>query len=217
MKKVLILAYDFPPYVSVGGLRPYCWFKYLKEFGIHPIVVTRQWENKHGNHLDYISAGSSNESIIEESQYGTVVSAPYHPNLANKIMLKYGNTKFKLLRKIISAYYEFTQFIFPVGPKASIYFAANEYLKKNSVDAIIATGDPFVLFKYASQLGRKYNVPWIADYRDPWSQNLNIQKNVFLKQWHSFFEKKYLSSVYAITTVSNFLESKRSTIVKNKA
>ena len=55
MKKVLILAYDFPPYVSVGGLRPHAWYKYLKEFGVEPIVVTRQWENVHGNHLDYIS------------------------------------------------------------------------------------------------------------------------------------------------------------------
>jgi hypothetical protein len=25
MKKLLILAYDFPPYVSVGGMRPYNW------------------------------------------------------------------------------------------------------------------------------------------------------------------------------------------------
>jgi hypothetical protein len=46
MKKLLILAYDFPPYVSVGGLRPYNWFKYLKEFGVEPIVVTRQWGNE---------------------------------------------------------------------------------------------------------------------------------------------------------------------------
>jgi glycosyltransferase involved in cell wall biosynthesis len=55
MKKVLILAYDFPPYVSVGGLRPYSWYKYFHEFGLYPIVVTRQWGNKYGNHLDYIA------------------------------------------------------------------------------------------------------------------------------------------------------------------
>jgi hypothetical protein len=39
MKKVLILAYDFPPYVSVGGLRPYSWCKCFHEFRIYPIVV----------------------------------------------------------------------------------------------------------------------------------------------------------------------------------
>ena len=52
MKKVLILAYDFPPYVSVGGMRPYNWYRYLKEFDVEPVVITRQWENKHGNQLD---------------------------------------------------------------------------------------------------------------------------------------------------------------------
>ena len=31
MKKVIILAYDFPPYVSVGGLRPSSWYNYLKD------------------------------------------------------------------------------------------------------------------------------------------------------------------------------------------
>ncbi len=35
MKKLLILAYDFPPYVSVGGLRPYAWYRYLKEYGVN--------------------------------------------------------------------------------------------------------------------------------------------------------------------------------------
>ena len=36
MKKVLILAYDFPPYVSVGGLRPKAWLDYLSEFDVEP-------------------------------------------------------------------------------------------------------------------------------------------------------------------------------------
>jgi hypothetical protein len=65
MKKILILAYDFPPYVSVGGLRPYNWYRYLKEFGIEPIVVTRQWSNTHGNHLDYIAPSEDKNEVID--------------------------------------------------------------------------------------------------------------------------------------------------------
>ena len=33
--KVIILAYDFPPYVSVGGLRTYNWYN---ENGITPFI-----------------------------------------------------------------------------------------------------------------------------------------------------------------------------------
>ncbi len=216
MKKVLILAYDFPPYVSVGGLRPYSWYKYLNEFGVYPIVVTRQWNNEFNNHLDYIAPGDSTESIIETTAYGTIVKAPYTPNFANKLMLKYGNSKYALLRKCISAYFELAQFLYLTGPKAPLYFAAERYLKNNQVDVIIATGDPFILFNYAAKLSKKFNIPWIADYRDPWSQNLHIQQNYILKKWFSFFEKKTIRSASLITTVSDFLEAKISELIENK-
>ena len=206
MKRLLILAYDFPPYVSVGGLRPYAWYKYLKEFGVYPVVVTRQWENKYGNELDYIAPSPSQETVDEETEYGTIIRTPYKPNLANRLMLKYGNVKFSLVRKAVTAFYEFAQFLFFVGPKSGLYRGAKDYLKNNSVDVILATGEPFILFKYASALSRKYNVPWIADYRDPWVQNK--KRSQFMGQWNAFFERRFLQNAAAMTTVSEFLKKK---------
>ena len=57
----------------------------------------------------------------------------------------------------IIVYYEFAQFLFPIGPKSGLYDFAREYLKVNKVDAIIATGDPFVLFSYASKLSKEFD------------------------------------------------------------
>ena len=202
MKRLLILAYDFPPYVSVGGLRPYAWYRYLKEYGVEPIVVTRQWGNKYGNELDYIAPSESKETIVEETEYGTIIRTPYKPNLANRIMLKYGRSRFALLRKLVTAWYEFMQFPFFVGPKSGLYRGAKEYLKQNKVDAIIATGEPFVLFKYASALSKKYCIPWVADYRDPWSQNKNRSK--FIGRWSKYFEKKFTENAESVVTVSDF-------------
>lgn len=204
MKRLLILAYDFPPYVSVGGLRPYAWYRYLKEFDVEPVVVTRQWGNKYGNELDYIAPGESNETIVETTEYGTIIRTPYKPNLANRIMLKYGRSKFALIRKMVTAWYEFMQFLFFVGPKSGLYRGAKEYLKHNKVDAIIATGEPFVLFKYASALSSKYNIPWVADYRDPWSQNKGRSRIRSVR----FFERKFSQNMSAVTTVSDFLKKK---------
>ena len=204
MKKLLILAYDFPPYVSVGGLRPYAWYRYLKEFGVEPVVVTRQWGNKYGNELDYIAPGESDETIVETTEYGTIIRAPYKPNLANHIMLKYGRSKFVFIRKMVTAWYEFMQFLFFVGPKSGLYRGAKEYLKQNKVDAIIATGEPFVLFKYAFALSKKYGVPWVADYRDPWTQNKGRSRIRSVR----FFERKFSQNMSAVTTVSEFLKKK---------
>ncbi len=216
MKKLLILAYDFPPYVSVGSLRPYSWYRYLKAFGVEPIIVTRQWGNVHGNHLDYIAAGSSDQDIVEESEFGTIIRTPYHPNIANRLMLKYGEKNHRILRKSISAYYEVAQFLAPIGPKVGLYEGARTYLKTHKVDAIIATGDPFILFSYASKLSKEFGIPWIADYRDPWSHNQEHQKNVIQKKWNSYFEKKIVSTASHIRTVSKFVHSKIDQLIPNK-
>lgn len=216
IKKALILAYDFPPYVSVGGLRPYSWFKYFYEFGIYPVIVTRQWSNKHGNHLDYIAAGDSPNTIVEESETGTIIRTPYKPNMANKIMLKYGPGKYKYLRKVISAFYEILQWSFLTGPKSGLYFGAKEYLKYNKIDIIIATGEPFILFKYAATLSSKHNIPWIADYRDPWTYKQQHKHFTFFARQNKKREKKYTKNTSVISTVSDFFVQHISFNVKNK-
>ncbi len=216
MKKVLILAYDFPPYVSVGGLRPYAWYKYLHEYEVYPIVVTRQWDNKYKNHLDYIAPSGSREIIIEESEIGTILRTPYIPNKANKIMLKYGDAKYRFFRKSISAFYEFTQWIWNIGPKSELYHSAKEYLKINKADVIIATGDPFILFKYASKLSREFNIPWIADYRDTWVQDKTGSKNSFAVPFRKILEQKYLKNSACITTVSSFIVKHLTSNIRNK-
>jgi hypothetical protein len=216
MKKLLILAYDFPPYVSVGGLRPYNWYRYIKEFDVEPIVITRQWSNTYGNHLDYIAPGNSNNVIIDETKFGTIIQTPYKPNLSNRLLMKYGDKKYKWIRKAVSAYYEFAQFILPVGPKVEIYRAAKTYLKENRVDAIIASGDPFILFKYAEKLGNSYEIPWIADYRDPWSHNQGYTKYVLQKKWHRYFEKTTVKTAAHITTVSTFVHGKIDSLIPDK-
>ena len=216
MKKVLILAYDFPPYVSVGGLRPYSWYKYFKEFGLYPIVVTRQWENKYGNQLDYIAPSECNKTIIEEAEFGTIIRTPYKPNLSNRLLIKYGEKRFRLLRKIITAYYEFMQFVFFVGPKSGLFFGAKEYIKANKVDYIIATGEPFVLFKYASSLSATFKIPWIADYRDPWSQNKIRSANLLLYIYNRYNEKKFIKNANQIITVNDFFVHKIRALINNK-
>lgn len=186
----------------------------MKEFGVEPIVVTRQWSNKHGNALDYISASESKETLIEQTEYGTIIRAPYFPSISNRILLKYGEQKFTFFRRVLTAWDEFRQFITISGPKKHLFHAANDYLKHNKVDAIIATGDPFITFYFAKKLGAKYNVPWIADYRDPWSQNLKIPNN--FKLFIKIVEKNVVSTATSITTVSQFFKKKITQNLKHK-
>ena len=207
MKKLLILAYDFPPYVSVGGLRPWSWYKYLHRFGIYPVVITRQWSNQYGNHLDYIAPGTSDKDEIEQTPEGVIIRSPYKPNLANRILLKYGQGRFAIVRQLVTAWYEVAQYFFSVGPKSGIYRTARNYLKNNKVDAIIASGDPFILFRYAHLLSREFGIPYIADYRDAWCQVKKSGMHGLLYYLFPMLERRFVSNAAAVTTVSEYIKS----------
>ena len=87
---------------------------------------------------------------------------------------------------------------------------------ENNFDLIIASGEPFILFKYANKLSRKHNTPWVADYRDGWTTNqedktLSFQEKVML----NFYKRKeanYLKNVKLITTASPSYKIKLSSI-----
>jgi hypothetical protein len=205
MIKVLILAYDFPPYVSVGGLRPYHWYKNFRKFGLDPVVVTRQWSNTYGTLLDYVAPGRSDQVVVEKTEWGKILYSPYKPNLSHRLLLKYGESRFKTIRKVLSGLNEIFQFFFSVGTKRGLYKTSFTYLNKHKVNIIIATGEPFVLFHYANQLSKRFNVPWVADYRDPWSNPWKRKSGLY----HTFnqrVEKRTVVNAALISTVSKFVE-----------
>lgn len=201
MIKVLILAYDFPPYVSVGGLRPKGWYNNFKQSGITPIVVTRQWENK-----KYTEKSSFSNAIYEEHEKGILIEAPYTETFANKLYNRFGEDRFVLIRRTLTGLLEFAQFFSPVGSKRTIYKTADQYLSNHKVDFIIASGDPFVLFHYASKLSKKHDTPWVADFRDPWSDNFEIT-NKTLQIITRRIERRTLKNATFITTVNPYFKA----------
>ena len=215
MKKILILAYDFPPYNSIGGQRPYAWFKYLNEFGYEPIVVTRHWDNPVSNPIDYIQPTQSKTVLKEMLDNGTIYRVPFFPNKRDELLIKHGLNKFKFLRKVLSFYYLIFEFVsFKFDNKRELFIEAQKVLKEHKITAIIATGEPFILFRYASLLSKNNNVPWIADYRDGWSTNYTRSK--WGKLFYSEIEKNIVSSATIVTAASaEFAEQLKKLLNKN--
>lgn len=184
MKKVLILAYDFPPYNSIGAQRPASWLKYLKQFGWQPIVVTRHWDADIKNEIDYIKPSKKITIEVEESDEGTVIRVPFIPNLRDRIILKYGMGKMVMPRKAFTFFLQLFRFRMPqLDATFSIYQAAKDYLTSNKVDLIIATGEPFILFLHAQKLSKKFNIPYLLDYRDCWTNAPHIAEMGLLDKW----------------------------------
>lgn len=200
--KTLILAYDFPPFNSVGGLRPKSWERDFSINGVFPIVVTRNWNIVHGDERDYIEQSAKSEVEFEENATSLIIKTPFKPSLSNKILAKYGDSRFKLFRKVLTLILEILQFFIPVGGKKNLYLEAKKYLSSNKVDLILVTGEPFVLFYYAYWLGKKFNLPFVLDYRDPWSQNVT-RGNFILRKFYEFLERKVTAKAVGVSTVSN--------------
>jgi glycosyltransferase involved in cell wall biosynthesis len=204
LKKVLVLAYDFPPLISIGAQRPYSWYKYFGQNGYQVTVVTRQWSGSYNAPEDFIQPlGAKVE--VESDANRKVIRVPYAPNLRDKLLLKYGYHKFSLLRKLLSFFYTFAEhLLLSFDAKANIYYEAEKQIQAERPDVIIATGEPFILFKYASLLAAKHNIPWVADYRDGWTTNQGNYVQGFLQRLQmSFFRKReqqYIAHTVMITT-----------------
>ncbi|MHC1706163.1 MAG: hypothetical protein AB9842_01440 [Bacteroidales bacterium] len=222
MIRVLILAYDFTPLASAGAQRPYSWFRYLKDYQVYPVIVTRHWDDVSVDARSFVKASESEETIIDVSEPGTIIRTPYFPNFRDKLILKYGENKWKLLRKILSFILSVLKFYFiKFDNTIRIFHAADSYLKSNKCDFIIATGEPFVLFKHAFILSRKHNIPYVLDYRDGWTDSIDLTVNqkkfrLLNKLLFRHLEKKYLKGAAFITVASSSYINRLKNIYNNK-
>ncbi len=110
----------------------------------------------------------------------------------------------------------------PIGPYANIYHSANRELNNKSIsyDVIVAHGEPFVLFSYASTLGKRHNIPWIADYRDPWSLNPLASISIPVRYILKNIEYYLIRSASAVTCATDYVarytpDVKAKTVINN--
>jgi glycosyltransferase involved in cell wall biosynthesis len=208
VKKILILAYDFPPYNSIGAQRPASWLKYFPLNEIDTTIVTRHWSRDVASPIDYIKPSENQKESNEEiSELSRVIRAPFNPNYRDKLILKYGFEKKIIFRKAVSYIFSYAKFFIKRFDETySIYKSAEAYIIKNKPDLIIATAEPFILFKHAQKLSEKYHIPWVADYRDCWSNNISAGKKGIFNSTNSLMlsaiEKCIVKKAALITTPS---------------
>ncbi len=76
------------------------------------------------------------------------------------------------------------------------------YLRKNPVDAIFSTALPMTSHLVANSLSKKTGIPWVADFRDLWSQADFREVNRLRRTIDSCLEVRTVKSASALVTVS---------------
>lgn len=209
MKRVLIISYYWPPAGGGGVQRWLKMTKYLPEFGWTPIIYTP-------------SNGESpveDQSLLKEvhPQVEVIQSPIWEPygfykkftgkKKSEKVYSGFINDKKESFTQKLSVFIRGNFFIpdarkFWIKPGAKFL---SDYLSKNKVDAIISTGPPHTTHLIANAVAKKNNIPWIADFRDPWT-NIDFYDQLRLTSWadkkHRRLEQLVLKDATKIITVS---------------
>lgn len=152
-RRVLVIAYFFPPLGGAGVQRTLKFVKYLPEFGWRATVVSTRSR----------IYPSRDEALVSEIPADTrVVRAPAVPvaRYAAIVLHKLGLMRLK-------AYVSWPDGGLGWAPAALI--AAAREARRERPDVIYSTSAPYGGHLVALAVHRLTGIPWVADFRDEWA------------------------------------------------
>jgi glycosyltransferase involved in cell wall biosynthesis len=161
MRKVLVIAYYFPPLGFSGVQRTLKFVKYLPSFGWSPTVLTV-------TPTGYFARDPSLLKEIEQPDIKVLRTTSVDPN---RLFEKQQIVKMppERIRKLLSRISD--TFFIPdnkIGWRRSAVRAASELLAKEKFDVIFATAPPQTTFLIGKRLKELFGIPLVLDYRDAW-------------------------------------------------
>lgn len=226
-KKLLIIAYNFPPLISPQSLR---WFYIVRELsarGYDINVLTIRMPKGFKELLDnipedvkvhrtfpgffyYLTFKCSRESIRKNEREDIIsVNKLFWRSLSFAHFKIYNTLNSILLPDIYSEW-------LPFAIKAGL-----KLIKINKYRVIITSSEPRVCHIVGYYLKKKSGIPWIADYGDPWVYPVpTVKESQFKKKIIEKIEKTILKEMNVITVAADGIKdlylSKYPFLDKNK-
>jgi len=192
-KKILLVAYFFPP-IGMGGVgRSFGLYNHLPKYGYHTSVITVK-NIAYQNHDDSLLNGIDKSNIIR--------TGSLDPSRILYLLGKRGGDakKGSAFKKSFLTWPDYKRCWVPFAQKA----AENEILKGNCF-AIITTSPAPSAHLIGLRLKKKYNIPWIADFRDLW-YSLPIEEIYHTKMQEKYalnLKNEIVKSADRVVTVNN--------------
>ncbi|HUF10771.1 MAG TPA: glycosyltransferase [Rhodothermales bacterium] len=208
---MLVITYYWPPSGGSGVQRWLKLCKYLPEFGWEPIVYTP--ENPDASLTDPSLAANIRTDqrvikhpIVEPRRiYGKVIGKGKGGADSDEILYLDPSQRSWKQNALVWAR---SNLLIPdarsLWIRPSVRFLSG-YLRDNPVDAIISTGPPHSMHVIARNVKRKLGLPWIADFRDPWTGIVYFDR-LPLSKWalrkHRSLEGSVLREADAVVDVT---------------
>ena len=215
MKRVLIISYYWPPTGGSGVQRWVKFAKYLPAEGWQPVIYTPE-------NPEQLAVDASLEAEIpaEAEIIKTHITEPYE--LYKKFLRRSGHSKEAVEGNPVNAQNK------SLAQKAALWVRGNffrpdprclwigpsvrflkKYLKEHPVDLIVSTGPPQSMHLIGRRLARETGLPWIADFRDPWTKIFyfkHLSMTPATERWHKKMEKKVLDDATVVVAVSPLVQ-----------
>ena len=210
MKKVLYIAYYWPPCGGIGVVRNLKFVKYFRNHGWEPIIYAPE-------NASYPILDPSTEKDLPPGIeiLKTPIFEPY--GLFNLTKGKKASEQVKdvflVNEKKRSWMHDFglwvrANFFIPDARafwiKPSIQYLRT-YLKQHPVDAIISYGPPHSMHMIAKHLHKEFGIPWVSDWQDPWTE-IDYFSKFNMTSWarakHLRMEKEVITEADALVMVS---------------
>ncbi len=210
MRRVLIITYYWPPSGGSGVQRWLKMSKYLPENGWQPVVYTAE-------NAEYpVEDPSLQNDVVPESEViRRPIVEPYSfykrflgIKKSEKVKAGFINEGKKKSgwKEKLSVWIRGNFFIPDARRwwvRPSVKFLT-KYLKEHPVDAIISTGPPHSMHLIAKALHKKMSIPWVADFRDPWT-DIDFYRDLKLTKCadrrHHRLERQILTEATKVVTV----------------
>ena len=171
MRRVLIISYYWPPSGGSGVQRWVKFVKYLPSEGWEPIVFAP--ENADYPALDP-SLGAEVPADVEvlRGRIWEPYSAYRKLTGAKSTQVTEISSGKKTFKQRLSLWIRANLFVPDprVGWVKPSIKTLLKYLQEHPVDAIVTTGPPHSVHLIGQKLHKKTGIPWIPDFRDPWSR-----------------------------------------------
>lgn len=173
--KVLVIAFNYPPDGEVGARRVAGFCRYLPEYGIQPVVLTV--EERFYRVRDETVPVPQGVQVVRTSFDNPLQwyrRLRFHIRRNRKLSVAQEEvesavTKSRFLRQqlltLLDTPDEYWGWYFPA------IRAAEKLIHTQPIAAVLSTGPPWTPHLIARHLKKKYHIPWLADFRDPWASD----------------------------------------------
>lgn len=215
--KVLLITYYFPPTNVIGALRVGKWSKYLSDYGIEPYVLTFESDARVAGLPVEISENrvfrTGYSGFVKKVQKRIKSNAVESGGKASDTPVENSGRNVGFVKLLLRTIWlkltsKITDVRFPDRAFPWYFSAVEEAYKlheEHQFDAIISSLGPATSHLVAYRMAKKYKLPWIADYRDLWTQNHVDKRNFIHTAIERYFEKRFIKKASLLTTVSEEL------------